>query len=162
MVGFFIIYSRYAFNFFFDSFCYILIFFSLSHRTCYLEGIVSLLLVWSVYSYVFFLSVLFVCCYSSPSSSKLQPPPILPIVYNFTFQPHPLLPLFQPIPSHSSSPTQPHRPKPKTEQRKKEKKRKKKTTQPNPNTHTQTAPNSALEYPNYTQTAPNNYSPNSP
>lgn len=56
---------------FFDSFCYIPIFFSLSHRTCYLEGIVSLLLVWSVYSYVFFLSVLFVCCCSSPSSSKL-------------------------------------------------------------------------------------------
>lgn len=60
------------FNFLFYSFCYIPIFFSLSHRTCYLEGIVSLLLVWSVYSYVFFLSVLFVCCYSSPSSSKLQ------------------------------------------------------------------------------------------
>lgn len=71
MVGIFIIFSRYAFHFF-DSFYYFLIFFSLSHRTCYLEGIVSLLLVWSVYSYVFFLSVLFVRCYSSPSSSKLQ------------------------------------------------------------------------------------------
>lgn len=73
MVGIFIIYSRYAFHFFLILFVTVYShFFSLSHRTCYLEGIVSLLLVWSVYSYVFFLSVLFVCCYSSPSSSKLH------------------------------------------------------------------------------------------
>lgn len=160
MVGIFIVYSRYAFHFF-DSFCYILIFFSLSHRTCYLEGIVSLLLVWSVYSYVFFLSVLFVCSCSSPASSKLQPPPHfansiqLHLTNLSPFQPS------KPIhPSHSYSPTKQHRPKPKTEQKKR--KEKKKTTQPNPNTHTQKPPNSALEYPNYTQTAPNNYSPNSP
>lgn len=104
MVGIFIIYSRYAFLFFLILFVIFSFFSSLSHRTCYLEGIVSLLLVWSVYSYVFFLSVLFVRCYSSPSSSKLQQktrfansiqlhlptPPIPP-----TLPTHPF-PLFQP------------------------------------------------------------------
>lgn len=139
-------------------------FFSLSHRTCYLEGIVSLLLVWSVYSYVFFLSVLSVCCCSSPSSSKLQPktppPTILPIVYNFT------LPTSHPSnlpdpPILSTLTAQPNNTDQNQNKNNKGKKRRK-TTQPNPNTHTQKAPNSALEYPNYIQTAPNNYSPNSP
>lgn len=94
---------------FFDSFCYIPIFFSLSHRTCYLEGIVSLLLVWSVCSYVFFLSVLFVCRCSSPSSSKLQPPPHfansiqLHLTNLSPFQPSELA-----HPSHSCSPTKQH------------------------------------------------------
>lgn len=133
-------------------------FFSISHRTCYLEGIVSLLLVWSVYSYVFFLSVLFLCRCSTPSSSKLQqknrfansiqlhlPTPSIPP----TLPTHPF-PLFQP-----NTTTQ-------TNTKNRAKKRERKTTQPNPNTHTQKPPNSALEYPNYIQTAPNNYSPNSP
>lgn len=110
------IFSRYAFHFF-RFFLLYSRFFSLLHRTCYLEGIVSLLLVWSVYSYVFFL-VCFICLLLLlPLFLQIENPPH----FANSIQLHlanlsPFQPSKPTHPFHSSNLTQQHRPKPKQKQ----------------------------------------------